>query len=126
MITFTAPLWIWNSLKVSVATTIATLLITVSAGYALSRFKFRGRGGVLTSLYAVALIFRRGGLTAVGGNILLNLHRLQTAGRSLIEEDEYETVPQLSKRHDRRQRLIPFSAMAAAGLAVALAWQVWQ
>jgi arabinogalactan oligomer/maltooligosaccharide transport system permease protein len=47
------PLWIWNSLKVSFATTIATLLITVSAGYALSRFKFRGRGGVLTSLLAL-------------------------------------------------------------------------
>ena len=47
------PLWIWNSLKVSVATTIATLLITVSAGYALSRFKFRGRGSVLTSLLAL-------------------------------------------------------------------------
>jgi arabinogalactan oligomer / maltooligosaccharide transport system permease protein len=47
------PLWIWNSLKVSVATTVATLLITVSAGYALSRFKFRGRAGALTSLLAL-------------------------------------------------------------------------
>ena len=47
------PLWIWNSLKISFATTIATLLITVSAGYALSRFKFRGRGGALTSLLAL-------------------------------------------------------------------------
>jgi Flp pilus assembly protein protease CpaA len=83
-------------------------------------------GCVLTSLYAIALIFRRGGLTAVFGNILLNLHRLQTAGRSLVDEDEYETVPELAKRADHRQRLIPFSAMAAAGLGVALAWQVWQ
>jgi arabinogalactan oligomer/maltooligosaccharide transport system permease protein len=47
------PLWVWNSLKVSFATTIATLLITVSAGYALSRFKFRGRGNALTSLLAL-------------------------------------------------------------------------
>lgn len=47
------PLWIFNSLKVGFATTIATLLITVSAGYALSRFAFRGRGGVLTGLLAL-------------------------------------------------------------------------
>lgn len=47
------PRWVWNSLKVGVATTIATLLITVSAGYALSRFKFRGRGASLTGLLAL-------------------------------------------------------------------------
>lgn len=47
------PLWIWNSFKVGFATTVATLLITVSAGYALSRFKFRGRGGSLTALLAL-------------------------------------------------------------------------
>lgn len=47
------PLWIWNSLKVAGATTIATLLISVSAGYALSRFKFRLRNPLLTSLLAL-------------------------------------------------------------------------
>lgn len=47
------PLWIWNSLKVSFLTTLATLVVTVSAGYALSRFKFRGRSAVLTSLLAM-------------------------------------------------------------------------
>lgn len=47
------PLWLWNSLKIGFATTIATLLISVSAGYALSRFKFRGRGGALTGLLAL-------------------------------------------------------------------------
>ena len=47
------PLWIWNSLKVSFLTTVATLVVTVSAGYALSRFKFRGRTAILTSLLAM-------------------------------------------------------------------------
>lgn len=37
----------------AVSTTVATLLISVSAGYALSRFKFRGRGSLLTSLLAL-------------------------------------------------------------------------
>ncbi|HEU4327748.1 MAG TPA: sugar ABC transporter permease [Roseiflexaceae bacterium] len=45
--------WIWNSLQVSIMTTIATLLISVSAGYALSRFRFRGRSTLLTSLLAL-------------------------------------------------------------------------
>lgn len=47
------PLWIWNSLQVGIATTVATLLITVSAGYALSRFKFKGRSATLTALLAL-------------------------------------------------------------------------
>jgi arabinogalactan oligomer/maltooligosaccharide transport system permease protein len=45
--------WVWNSLKVGAATTIVTLIITVSAGYALSRFQFRGRGGILTGMLAL-------------------------------------------------------------------------
>ncbi|GAB4210406.1 MAG: ABC transporter permease subunit [Roseiflexaceae bacterium] len=45
--------WIWNSLQVSIMTTIATLVISVSAGYALSRFRFRGRASLLTGLLAL-------------------------------------------------------------------------
>jgi arabinogalactan oligomer / maltooligosaccharide transport system permease protein len=44
------PIWIWNSVKVATLTSIASLIIAVSAGYALSRFRFRGRGGILTLL----------------------------------------------------------------------------
>lgn len=47
------PLWLWNSLKVGVLTTIFTLLITISAGYALSRFRFRGRSSMLTVMLAL-------------------------------------------------------------------------
>ena len=45
--------WLRNSIIISTATTIATLLITVPAGYALSRFTFRGRGGILQTLLAL-------------------------------------------------------------------------
>ena len=44
------PLWLFNSIKIGTATTIVTLLITVPAGYALSRFRFRTRGGILTGM----------------------------------------------------------------------------
>jgi len=47
------PLWLWNTLKVGVLTTIFTLLITISAGYALSRFRFRGRSSILTGMLAL-------------------------------------------------------------------------
>lgn len=46
-------LWLWNSVKISAITTIVTLLVTVPAGYALSHFAFRGRGGILTGLLAL-------------------------------------------------------------------------
>jgi arabinogalactan oligomer / maltooligosaccharide transport system permease protein len=66
--------WIGNSLFVAGMTTALTLLITVSAGYAFSRFRFRGRnemlGGMLAlqafpgllSLFAFYLILLRLGL----------------------------------------------------------------
>jgi arabinogalactan oligomer / maltooligosaccharide transport system permease protein len=66
--------WIGNSLFVAGMTTVLTLLITISAGYAFSRFKFRGRtemlGGMLAlqafpgllSLFAFYLILLRLGL----------------------------------------------------------------
>lgn len=66
--------WIRNSLFVAGMTTVLTLLITISAGYAFSRFKFRGRtemlGGMLAlqafpgllSLFAFYLILLRLGL----------------------------------------------------------------
>jgi arabinogalactan oligomer/maltooligosaccharide transport system permease protein len=45
--------WLRNSITISAATTVTTLLITVPAGYALSRFAFRGRSGILTGLLAL-------------------------------------------------------------------------
>jgi arabinogalactan oligomer/maltooligosaccharide transport system permease protein len=46
-------LWLWNSVKIAVATTIATLLITVPAAYALSHMSFRGRTTILVGLLAL-------------------------------------------------------------------------
>ncbi len=76
------PLWIWNSLKVSIATTVATLLITVSAGYALSRFKFRGRSGALTSLLALQAFPAALALPAL--YLILNTFRLLNSAVGLV------------------------------------------
>lgn len=45
--------WMINSLKVAGLTTIATLFIATSAAFALSRFKFRGREGMLILFLAI-------------------------------------------------------------------------
>lgn len=45
--------WLLNSIKISIATTIATLLITVPAAYALSHMSFRGRRTILNSILAL-------------------------------------------------------------------------
>jgi arabinogalactan oligomer/maltooligosaccharide transport system permease protein len=47
------PTWIVNSVKVAVLTSAVSLIVAVSAGYALSRFRFRGRGAILTTLLAL-------------------------------------------------------------------------
>lgn len=52
---FELPLlrWIGNSLFVATMTTVLTLVITVSAGYAFSKFRFRGREGILNGMLAL-------------------------------------------------------------------------
>ncbi len=57
--------WLWNSLKVAGLTTIACLLITTSAAFTLSRFKFRGRNFFLILLLALSTFPGLLSLTAV-------------------------------------------------------------
>lgn len=78
-------------------------------------------GVVLTAVWAVALLYRRGGVDDVMGNVLLNLHRLQTAGSSLLREDDYERVAAAAAAPGTRGRLIPFSVTVGVGVIVALA-----
>ncbi len=46
--------WLWNSVYVSALTTIFSLLVTTSAAFALSRFKFPGRNSILIFLLALS------------------------------------------------------------------------
>jgi arabinogalactan oligomer/maltooligosaccharide transport system permease protein len=47
------PTWLWNSIKVAGITSLASLFITITAGYGLSRFRFIGRSALLNSLLAL-------------------------------------------------------------------------
>ncbi len=50
------PLWLFNSLVITIGTSIVGLIIAATGAYAFSRFKFPGRGVGLTGLLATQLI----------------------------------------------------------------------
>lgn len=80
--------WMWNSVKVAALTTIASLIVTTSAAFALSRFKFPGRNSILIFLLAlstfpgvISLVAIAQMLTALGlGGTHLGLILAYTAG----------------------------------------------
>jgi ABC-type maltose transport system permease subunit len=45
--------WLWNSIKISVITTVLTLSLTTMAAFAFSRFRFRGRQGLLKAILLI-------------------------------------------------------------------------
>ena len=47
--------WFWNSMKVSLATSIGTVALCASAGYAFSRMRFRGRRGGLMGILFIQM-----------------------------------------------------------------------
>ena len=45
--------WMWNSIKISSITTILTLSLTTLAAFAFSRFRFKGRQGLLKAILLI-------------------------------------------------------------------------
>lgn len=45
--------WLWNSIKISVITTLLTLSLTTMAAFAFSRFRFKGRQGLLKAILLI-------------------------------------------------------------------------
>lgn len=52
---FPVMLWLWNSVKVGVIASAGILLLSMTAAYAFSRMKFRGRGLILDSLLIIQM-----------------------------------------------------------------------
>jgi ABC-type maltose transport system permease subunit len=46
-------MWLWNSIKISFLTTFLTLSLTTLAAFAFSRFRFKGRQGLLKTILLV-------------------------------------------------------------------------
>lgn len=45
--------WMWNSLRISITTTVLGVMLTAMAAYAFSRFRFRGRRSLLQTILLV-------------------------------------------------------------------------
>lgn len=65
--------WLKNSLLVSLASTVITILLSVTAAYAFSRYKFKGKGALLTS-FLITQIFPAPMLLLPTFILLINLH----------------------------------------------------
>lgn len=51
--TFPFLRWLWNSVRISVAVTVVSLVFTTMAGYAFSRFRFRGKRATMKGIVLV-------------------------------------------------------------------------
>ncbi len=49
------PLWYWNTFKISLISTVLGTSLTIITAYALSRFRFRGRQNILTSMLILGM-----------------------------------------------------------------------
>ncbi len=48
--------WVWNSLVITISTAIIGVLVAMTSAYAFSRWKFKGKGGMLLFLFATQMI----------------------------------------------------------------------
>ena len=77
-------------------------------------------GCMATGVYSVVLLAKHGRLREMGLHLRLAGKRLISAGRYLLADDRIEPVQTTVQRDDRRERLIPFSAMVSIGVFVLL------
>ena len=77
-------------------------------------------GCLATGVYSVVLLAKHGRLREMGLHLRLVGRRLAMAGRHLLANDQIESVQTTVERDDRRERLIPFSAMVSIGIFVLL------
>lgn len=76
-------------------------------------------GALVSGVYAVILLATRGGIGRAWTNLQLTLMTLMTLGKSGLIQPQNETVQEAAQTKERRNRLIPFSAMISVGVLYA-------
>ncbi|MFO0871220.1 MAG: A24 family peptidase [Pirellulales bacterium] len=76
-------------------------------------------GALVSGLYALVLLVFRGGGKRAWSNLQLTLLSVMTLGRAGGPQLQNETVQEIARTPNRRQRLIPFSAMIGVGVLYA-------
>jgi len=80
-------------------------------------------GCLLTGVYSVGVILYHRQLRGTWVNFQILLYRLRSIGQYLWHGDGRETVQDIAKQPDRRRRLVPVSAMMAAGVLAYILWR---
>jgi len=52
---FPVMLWLWNSVKIALISSVGILILSTTSAYAFARMKFRGRDGILDTLLIVQM-----------------------------------------------------------------------
>lgn len=81
-----------------------------------------GIAGLATGLYSFVLLARQNRLGQVTARLRIGLFRLWAVGKHLGAEERVESVV---RKHDRRERLVPFAAMIAIAVVLILIWSRW-
>ncbi len=82
-------------------------------------------GCLATGLYAFAVIIYHGGYRLAWVNLQLAILRIVLIGKHFGADDDVETVQAMAKEDNRRQRLIPFTAMITVGVIATCIWSIW-
>lgn len=82
-------------------------------------------GCIATGLYSFVIIVYHGSYRRAWINFQLMIVRLTMIGRHFGADDNVETVQAMAAKDDRRQRLIPFTAMITVGVVATFVWNAW-
>jgi prepilin peptidase CpaA len=82
-------------------------------------------GVIACGVYSLVLIVKHRRYQKTWTDMKLIFLRLAVIGRQFGREDDIETVQQVASHDDRRERLVPFSAMITIGIVATIAWRFW-
>jgi len=82
-------------------------------------------GVIACGVYSVFLIVRHRRYRQTWTDMKLVFLRLAVVGRQFGREDDIESVQAVVGHDDRRERLVPFSAMITIGIVATLVWRVF-
>lgn len=82
-------------------------------------------GAIATGAYSLYLVVRHRRYRQAWADVKLIFLRLAVIGRQFGRDDNVESMQSIGRRDDRRERLVPFSAMITIGIVMTLAWRLW-
>lgn len=80
-------------------------------------------GAIASGVFSLALVIQHKRYKQVWVDLKLIFLRLAAIGRQFGRDDHVESVQSMAQQKDRRQRLVPFTAMITIGILVTVIWK---